>query len=102
MSMDSQERKERQEAKRKREEAKAQQAKINKMNQNQSLAQSKIEEEAEEQKGYALFLFAHDNCIRVGLRDFVCNSYFAGFIYHMIALNSLLLALDQPQLEDPY
>ena len=38
----------------------------------------------------------------MGLRDFVCNSYFAGFIYHMIALNSLLLALDQPQLEDPY
>jgi len=32
MSMDSQERKERQEAKKKREEAKAQQAKINKMN----------------------------------------------------------------------
>lgn len=102
MSLDSNERKERQEAKRKREEAKAQQAKINKMNQNQSLAQSKIEDEAEEQKGYSLFFFAHDNCIRVALREFVCNSYFAGFIYHMIALNSLLLALDQPQLEDPY
>lgn len=38
MSLDSAERKERQDAKRKREEAKAQQAKINKMNQNQSLA----------------------------------------------------------------
>jgi hypothetical protein len=66
------------------------------MNQNQSLAQSKVEDEGEENKGYALFFFAHDNCIRVALREFVCNSYFAGFIYHMIALNSLLLALDQP------
>jgi len=28
------------------------------------------------------------------------NSYFAGFIYHMIALNSLLLALDEPALVD--
>mmetsp|Transcript_19618 Transcript_19618/g.30232 ORF Transcript_19618/g.30232 Transcript_19618/m.30232 type:complete len:229 (+) Transcript_19618:3065-3751(+) len=30
------------------------------------------------------------------------NSYFAGFIYHMIALNSLLLALDEPKLTDQY
>lgn len=30
------------------------------------------------------------------------NAYFAGFIYHMIALNSLLLALDEPKLEDEY
>ena len=32
----------------------------------------------------------------------MANSYFAGFIYHMIALNSLLLIMDMPQLEDPY
>ena len=32
----------------------------------------------------------------------MANSYFAGFIYHMIALNSLFLALDEPALEDKY
>ena len=50
----------------------------------------------------SLFIFAYDNPIRSILREFVSNSYFAGFIYHMIALNSLLLALDEPQLEDQY
>jgi len=50
----------------------------------------------------ALFIFAYDNPIRAGLREFISNSYFAGFIYHMIALNSLLLALDEPQLKDDY
>ena len=30
------------------------------------------------------------------------NPYFEGFIYHMIALNSLLLMLDQPILSDVY
>jgi hypothetical protein len=38
----------------------------------------------------------------MGLRNFVANSYFAGFIYHMIALNSVLLTLDEPQLTDEY
>jgi voltage-dependent calcium channel T type alpha-1G len=32
----------------------------------------------------------------------ISNTYFAGFIYTLIALNSLLLALDEPQLTDPY
>lgn len=50
----------------------------------------------------ALFIFSYDNPIRRYLRDFVSHSYFAGFIYHMIALNSLLLALDEPNLVDPY
>lgn len=36
------------------------------------------------------------------LRDLTNHPYFAGFIYHMIAVNSLLLALDEPALEDPY
>ena len=51
----------------------------------------------------ALFIFSYENPIRSILRDFISNSYFAGlqkiiigFIYHMIALNSLLLALDEP------
>jgi hypothetical protein len=50
----------------------------------------------EPQQGNALFIFSPTNPIRLVLRDFVSNSYFAGFIYHMIALNSLLLALDEP------
>lgn len=50
----------------------------------------------------SLFIFSYDNPIRTILRDFVSNSFFAGFIYHMIALNSLLLALDVPMLVIPY
>lgn len=50
----------------------------------------------------SLYVFSWDNPIRSVFRDFISNSYFAGFIYHAIALNSLLLALDMPQLEDPY
>lgn len=76
--------------------------KLNKLTQNQNLANASQPFDDEDNKGLALFCFAHDNCLRLTLREFVSNSYFAGFIYHMIALNSLLLALDQPQLEDPY
>jgi len=76
--------------------------KLNKLTQNQNLANASQPFDEEDNKGLALFCFAHDNCLRLTLREFVSNSYFAGFIYHMIALNSLLLALDQPQLEDPY
>ena len=36
------------------------------------------------------------------LHDMIANQYFANFIYHMIAINSLLLALDEPALEDAY
>lgn len=50
----------------------------------------------------SLFIFAYDNPIRSVLRDMVEHPYFASFIYHMIAVNSLLLALDEPSLEDPY
>jgi len=49
-----------------------------------------------------LFILAPDNVVRMNLRNFVANSYFAGFIYHMIALNSVLLTLDEPQLTDEY
>jgi Ni,Fe-hydrogenase I cytochrome b subunit len=56
----------------------------------------------ETQQGYSLFIFSPTNPFRIFLRDFVQNNYFAGFIYHMIALNSLLLALDEPKLSDPY
>ena len=65
-----------------------------------------FEEEQEEEQGQdigsSLYIFSYNNPLRVFLRGFIFNSYFAGFIYHMIALNSLLLILDEPQLSDPY
>jgi hypothetical protein len=36
------------------------------------------------------------------LRSVVANSYFSGLIYSLIGLNSILLALDEPRLKDPY
>lgn len=60
-----------------------------------ALDQTKIEKE-DVIIGNSLFCLAPDNFIRVHLRNFVANSYFAGFIYHMIALNSVLLTLDEP------
>lgn len=50
----------------------------------------------------SLFIFSYHNPIRARLRKFISNSYFAGFIYHMIALNSVLLMLDSPSLADKY
>jgi hypothetical protein len=55
-----------------------------------------------DEKSLSLFCLSHDNCFRVFLRHVIENPYFEGFIYHMIALNSLLLALDEPILADPY
>ena len=51
---------------------------------------------------YSLYILGHENMLRVFLKNLVENPYFEGFIYHMIALNSLLLALDTPVLVDPY
>jgi len=50
----------------------------------------------------SLYIFSHDNAFRIWLKNFTENSYFEGFIYHMIALNSLLLMLDEPVLKDEY
>jgi hypothetical protein len=50
----------------------------------------------------SLFVLSYDNPLRACLRDLTEHAYFAGFIYHIIGLNSLLLALDEPSLEDPY
>jgi hypothetical protein len=64
--------------------------------------QQNEEENHDEDITKSLFIFAHDNKLRVMLKKLVHNSYFAGFIYHMIALNSLLLMLDAPNLTDQY
>lgn len=55
-----------------------------------------------DQKSRSLCIFAHDNCLRVFLKNVIENPYFDGFVYHVIALNSLLLALDVPVLKDNY
>ena len=52
--------------------------------------------------GRSLFLFPADSKIRSYLRSFISNPYTEGFIYHLIALNSILLALDEPILADSY
>ena len=49
-----------------------------------------------------MFLFAHDNCFRLKLQSLIEHPYFDNFIFHIIAFNSLLLALDTPILNDPY
>lgn len=58
--------------------------------------------EDQEHMGKSLYVFKYDNPIRKFFREVISNSYFAGFIYHMIALNSLLLALDEPAETDQY
>jgi len=47
-------------------------------------------------------IFASDNTLRLNLKALIQNPYFDNFIYHMIALNSILLILDEPSLEDKY
>lgn len=55
-----------------------------------------------DQDSRSLCIFSTDNCFRVFLKNLIENPYFEGFIYHIIALNSLLLALDVPVLADSY
>ena len=47
-------------------------------------------------------IFDYDNPFREFLRSVVSTVYFANFIYTLIALNSLLLMLDEPRLDDNY
>ena len=55
---------------------------------------------AKQVPGRSLFIFAHDNKLRVQINKMLKNPYFDGFIYHMIAINSVLLILDSPSLQD--
>ena len=50
----------------------------------------------------SLFILSYDNPLRAGLRALTEHPFFDGFILHLIGVNSLLLALDVPALEDPY
>lgn len=49
-----------------------------------------------------MLIFEYDGCIRTFLRGVVASVYFANFIYTLIAMNSLLLMLDEPKLTDQY
>ena len=51
---------------------------------------------------YSLYIFSSKSWFRKSLNQLIKSSYFDGLIYYCIAFNSLLLALDQPVLEDPY
>lgn len=63
--------------------------------------EKKVDDQAYKKEA-SLFIFSYENPIRAFLRSMISNSYFAGFIYTLIAMNSLLLALDEPSLKDPY
>jgi len=52
------------------------------------------DDEEKYKKQMSLCIFSYENPIRAVLRDLTEHVYFAGFIYHIIGLNSLLLALD--------
>lgn len=49
-----------------------------------------------------MYLFEYNSGFRVFLRAVVSSVYFANFIYTLIAMNSLLLMLDEPKLTDQY
>jgi hypothetical protein len=53
-------------------------------------------------RGRSMLIFKHDHPLRVVLKNFIEHPYFEGFIYHIIALNCMLLALSEPVLKDTY
>jgi hypothetical protein len=53
-------------------------------------------------EGKSLYLFSEDNWLRLKVQALCENPYFEYFILYMIALNSLLMAIDVPTLEDPF
>ena len=53
-------------------------------------------------EGKSLYLFSHTNWLRIKVSRFCENPYFEYVILYLIALNSILMALDTPILEDEY
>jgi hypothetical protein len=53
-------------------------------------------------EGRSLFLFKKDNKFRHILLVVVEHKYFEDFIYHLIAMNSVLLLINYPLITDPY
>mmetsp|Transcript_9353 Transcript_9353/g.8833 ORF Transcript_9353/g.8833 Transcript_9353/m.8833 type:complete len:89 (+) Transcript_9353:1441-1707(+) len=52
--------------------------------------------------GRSLFILREDSTIRVKLKKVLEHPYFEGFIYHLIFLNCLMLAMSEPVLTDDY
>lgn len=52
--------------------------------------------------GKSLFIFEADSNFRMFLKDLIEHPYFENFIYHMIGLNTFILALNEPSNTDPY
>ena len=52
--------------------------------------------------GRSLFCLAKNSKIRLYLKAFIEHSYFENFIYHMIGLNTFILAINEPTNLDPY
>lgn len=53
-------------------------------------------------EGRSLFLFKKDNAFRHFLLIIVEHKYFEDFIYHLIAMNSVLLLINYPLITDDY
>lgn len=53
-------------------------------------------------EGKSLFIFSEKSLIRIKIARFVENPYFESFIFHLIGLNSLFLAIEEPSLTDEY
>jgi hypothetical protein len=53
-------------------------------------------------EGKSLFIFAEDNWLRLKVCKLLENPYFEYFVFYLIALNSLILAIDEPVLEDAF
>ena len=52
--------------------------------------------------GNSLYIFGPENRLRIWTAEFVQNPYFEQFILHLIGINSLFMALEEPVLTDPY
>ena len=52
--------------------------------------------------GNSLFCFSPTNRLRIWTAEFVQNPYFEQFILHLIGLNSLFMALEEPVLVETY
>lgn len=53
-------------------------------------------------EGKSLYLFSEKNWLRIKVSRFCENPYFEYVILYLIALNSILMALDTPILEDKF
>lgn len=53
-------------------------------------------------KNRSLWIFSPENVIRKACIVIIDHRYFEDFIYHLIAMNSILLMINYPTIKDPY